>query len=72
MHFFIDKMVLGQNLLYQLEMELGAIDIVRKNRLLNVCYVPATCATFLAFFLFFLAAAINSTNEANKAGSTRC
>ncbi len=44
------------------------IDIERKNRLLMVCYVPATSATFLAFFSFILAAAINSTNEANKAG----
>ena len=30
------------------------IDIKRKNRLLKVCYVPATSTTFLAFFLFFL------------------
>jgi hypothetical protein len=29
------------------------IDIKRKNRLLKVCYVPATSATFLAFFSFF-------------------
>ncbi len=41
----------------------------RKNRLLKVCYVPATSATFLAFFL---AVAIDSTNEANKAGGTCC
>ncbi len=34
----------------------------RKNRLLKVCYVPATSATLS----FFLAVAINSTNEANK------
>jgi hypothetical protein len=47
------------------------IDIERKNRLLKVCYVPATSATFLAFFSFFLAVAINRTNDANKAGSTR-
>jgi hypothetical protein len=46
----------------------AAIDIKRKNRLLKVCYVPATSATFLNFFL---AVAINSTNEANKAGSVR-
>jgi hypothetical protein len=45
------------------------IDIERKNRLLKVCYVPATSATFLVFFsFFFLAVAINSTNKANKAG----
>ncbi len=31
-----------------------SIDIERKNRLLEVCYVPATSATFLAFFSFFL------------------
>ncbi len=45
-----------------------SIAIERKNRLLKVCYVPATSATFLAFSSFFLAVAINSTNEANKAG----
>jgi hypothetical protein len=44
------------------------IDIERKNRLLKVCYVPATSTTFLAFFL---AVAINSTIEANKAGGKR-
>ncbi len=27
---------------------------------------------FQGFFLLFFAAAINSTNEANKAGGTRC
>jgi hypothetical protein len=48
------------------------IDIERKNRLLNVGYVPAASTTFLAFFSFFLAVAINCTNEANKAGSMRC
>ncbi len=47
-----------------------SIDTERKNRLLKVCYVPATSATFLAFFSFFLGVAINSTNETNKAGST--
>jgi hypothetical protein len=47
------------------------IDIERKNRSLKVCYVPTANAIFLAFFLFFLAVAINSTNEANKAGGTR-
>jgi hypothetical protein len=46
-----------------------SIGIERKNRLLKVCYVPTTSTTFLAFFSFFLAVAINSTNEANKAGS---
>ncbi len=30
------------------------IDIKRKNRLLKVCYVSSTGATFLGFFLFFL------------------
>jgi hypothetical protein len=48
------------------------IDIKRKNRLLKVCYVPTTSATFLAFFSFFLAVAINSTNETNKVGGTCC
>jgi hypothetical protein len=50
------------------------IDIKRlQNRLLKV-YVPATIAslprvTICFSFLFFVAAAIDSTNEANKAGS---
>jgi hypothetical protein len=43
------------------------IDIERKNRLIKVCYVPATSATFLAFFL---AVAINNSNETCKAGGT--
>ncbi len=38
-----------------------------QNRLLKVCYVPAT-TTSLNWLLFFTAA-VNSTNEANKAGS---
>jgi hypothetical protein len=42
-----------------------------QNRLLKVCYVPATSASlprvsFFFSFLFFVAAAINSTNETNK------
>ncbi len=41
-----------------------------QNRLLKVCYVPATSASLNR--LLFFAAAINSTNEANKAGGTRC
>ncbi len=41
----------------------------RKHRLLKVCYVPPTSATFL---VFFLVVAINSTNDANKAGGTCC
>ncbi len=50
---------------------MNIIDIKRKNRLLKICYVPATSATFLAFFSFFLAVSLNSTTEANKVGSTR-
>ncbi len=38
-----------------------------QNRLLKVCYVPAT-STCLNKHLF--AATVNSTNEANKAGGT--
>ncbi len=43
-----------------------------QNRLLKVCYVPPTSASlprvsFFFSFLFFVAAAIDSTNEANKA-----
>jgi hypothetical protein len=42
-----------------------------QNRLLKVCYVPATSASlprvsFFILFYFFVAAAIDSTNEANK------
>ncbi len=37
-----------------------------KNRLLKVCYVPATSASLPRLFY----AAINNTNEANKAGGT--
>jgi hypothetical protein len=40
------------------------------NRLLMVCYVPATSAILIAFFSCFFAEAINSTNEANKAAGT--
>jgi hypothetical protein len=38
-----------------------------QNRLLKVCYVPTTSASLPRLLLFF-AAAINSINEANKAG----
>ncbi len=42
-----------------------------KNRLLKVCYVPATSAglprvSFFFSFLFFVAATIDCTNDANK------
>ncbi len=37
-----------------------------QNRLLKVCYVPATSAGLPRLLLF--AAAINCTNKANKAG----
>ncbi len=42
-----------------------------QNRLLKVCYEPATSASlprvsFFFSFLFFVAAAIDSTNEANE------
>jgi hypothetical protein len=33
-----------------LKVFINGIDTERKNRLLKVCYVPATSATFLAFF----------------------
>jgi hypothetical protein len=40
--------------------------------LLKVCYVPATSAGLpRLLFSSFFDAAINSTNEANKAGGTR-
>jgi hypothetical protein len=43
-----------------------------KNRLFQVCYLPTTSLGFQDFFfLFFFDAAINSTNEAHKAGR-RC
>ncbi len=41
------------------------------NRLLKVCYVPSTSTVLIAFFSSFFAAAINSTNEANKAAGSR-
>ncbi len=37
------------------------------NRLLKVCYAPTTSTVLIAFFSSFFDAAINSTNEANKA-----
>jgi hypothetical protein len=46
-----------------------------QNRLLKVCYVPATTLlgpVLIGFFSLIFAVAINSTNEANKAGGTRC
>ena len=50
--------------------ERASLDVKIKDKLLKVCYVSTTNATFLAFLSFFLAVAINSTNEANKAGGT--
>jgi hypothetical protein len=48
-----------------------AIDINSlQNRLLNVCYVPATSAGLNRLLFFFFAAVINSINEANKAGGS--
>jgi hypothetical protein len=44
-----------------------SIDIEDKNRLLKVCYVPATSASHPRLLFD---AAINSTYETNKAGST--
>ncbi len=38
-----------------------------KNRMLKVCYVPATSARLPRLFPFFYVA-VNSTKEANKAG----
>ncbi len=52
----------------------GSIDIESQNRLLKVCYAPATSTglpRWLLLLFSFFAAAINSTNEANKAGSMR-
>jgi hypothetical protein len=42
------------------------------NRLLKVCYVPASSSVLIAFFSSFFDAPINSTNEANKAAGTCC
>jgi hypothetical protein len=43
-----------------------------QNSLHKVCYVLATSAGLNGLlFFFFFTAAINSTNEANKAGGTR-
>jgi hypothetical protein len=41
------------------------------NRLLKVCYVAATSEVLKAFFSSFFVAAINITNEANKAAGIR-
>ncbi len=78
-YFFMTKILLLGTHFYSTHFEIKGhthntsflinIDIERKNRLLKVCYVLATSATFLAFFL---AMAINSTNEANNAGGTCC
>ncbi len=40
-----------------------------QNRVLKVCYVPATSASLNRLIFFSSGAAINNTNEANKAGS---
>ncbi len=48
-------------------LQVATIDIERqKYILLKVCYVPATSARLL--LVLFFGAAVNSTNEANKAG----
>jgi hypothetical protein len=46
-------------------------DIKSPNRLLKVCYVPATKVSLSRVSFSFFAVAIKSTNEANKAGSMR-
>jgi hypothetical protein len=61
-HLWTDRIILRSS--YKL-----AIDIKRQNRLLKVCYVLATSAGLPRLLLF--AAAINSTNEKNKAGGMR-
>jgi hypothetical protein len=48
-----------------------AIDIKSlPNRMLKVCYVPVTGASLSRLLFLIFAVAINSTNEANKAGGT--
>ncbi len=50
-----------------------AIDIESlQNRLPKVCHVPATNACLPRLLFYFFAAAVNSTNESNKAGSMCC
>ncbi len=59
----------GLNLQYVWYIDIESL----QNRLLKVCYVPASSAGLPRvsfFFSFFVAAAINSTDEANKAGGT--
>ena len=46
---------------------LATIDTKSLNRLLKVYYVLTTSTVLIAFFPSFFAAAINSSNEANKA-----
>jgi hypothetical protein len=36
--------------------------------MLKFCYVPLVAPLVIGFFSFFFAAALNNTNEANKAG----
>ncbi len=55
--------------LYACPNRVSAIESKTKKRLLKVCYVPATSTGLPR--LLFSAAAINSTNETNKAGGTR-
>jgi hypothetical protein len=42
-----------------------------KNRLLKVCYVPATSAGLPRLLFCYFDVAVNSTKEANKAGGMR-
>jgi hypothetical protein len=62
---------------YKMILGIQCIDIESlQNRLLKVCYVFATSAGLprVSFFFFCYCggAAINSTNEENKAGGARC
>jgi hypothetical protein len=73
MHFYyidikLNRLLIGLYCLPWLQEKVVSIALISKdkNRLLKVCYVPATSAS-LPRLLFY--AAINSTNETNKAGS---
>ncbi len=57
------------DIISKLDLLLLVLNFLSQDKVL--CYVPATNAVLIAFFPSFLfAAAINSTNEANKAAST--
>ena len=75
MHFYyidikLNRLLIGLYCLPWLQEEVVSVALISKdkNRLLKVCYVPATSAGHPRLLFY---AAINSTNETNKPGGTR-